>query len=417
MTSIAKFNKVQLVFPKHDFGHLARENEVDPQPPLGLIVLASYLKEKLPNIEVEVFDGKRLGKDELIRELEADVIGLSVWFSNYDNAIAIAKKIKEKNPNTWVVMGGPHATAIADRIINQNPFVDAVVCGEGEIAFTYFLQGKALDEIPGFVYRSDGSLSGVIDDPKALTQINLDSLPLFDLESLRPRFLWKNVLDAPAMSAFPLSGIRGCCRKVRCEYCTGHFHGFRSMKPENYWAQVELLNDKYNIDYFFETGDTLPPNLIKKFSRVEARPKVGFRIYSYLGYLDQEDMRSLKEFGVVAIFMGVESVLIWNNQLVRKYPKGYDLNSLFYEIEMLRQTGIDVITSFILGLPGETNESLRENLNLIRKLHQMPNIHEITVSVVLPIPGSSYFKTCLNNSYILKEYYNRTHTSKTTAEP
>jgi len=408
MISIGKVSKVQLVFPKHAYGHLALEKEVDPQPPLGLLVLASYIREKLPDINVEIFDGKRISEAELLRKLDSDVIGLSVWYSNYDNAKRLAEQIKARKPSTKIIMGGPHATAIANRIIKHNPYVDAVICGEGEIAFTQLLKGVPWKNIQGVMYRSNDIISWNSDDQITAERIDLDSLPFFDLELLRPQFLWKNRDNPPAMSAFPLAGIRGCCHIKRCEYCSGHFIGFRSMNPERYWAQVKLLNDKYNINYFFETGDIFPPKLIKLYSQSKHINKVGFRIYSYLGNFKKNDMEYLNKFGVKVIFMGIESILIWKKKFIRKYAYNYGIKSLFKEIEMLRQFNIDLITSFILGLPGETTESLTLNRKIIQYLLQRFNIKEITVSAVLPIPGSAYFRDCLNDSFIKQEYHKLT---------
>ena len=84
-------SKVQLVFCRHTAGRLANESDVQPQPPLGLLVLASFLKQKLPHIDVEVLDGKILATEHLLSVLDAPVIGFSVWFSNYEESCLLAR--------------------------------------------------------------------------------------------------------------------------------------------------------------------------------------------------------------------------------------------------------------------------------------------------------------------------------------
>lgn len=398
---IIMIRKIQFVFCKHTHGHLACEDEIQAQPPLGIITLASYLDQTFQDIQVEAYDGKYFGEVELLQKLDGDVVGFSTWFSNYEFSISLAERIKCQRPNTTIIFGGPHATAIPNRILENNSFVDYVICGEGEVTLAKLLSGVPAKEISGLFFKDEDEIKG----SNLSETIDLDLLPPIDLSLLHPQYQWLSTRESPAMSAFPLSGVRGCLRgHNRCEYCSIPIKGYRCISPAKYWEQVNHLNQEYGIDFFFETGDTFPLRYLRDLGAITEHADVKFRIYSYPSTLKSEDMPYLKAMGVRTIFMGVESVLHWSGKFKRRYPPSYSIESLIAEIEMCGQSGIDVIPGFLLGLPGEDENSLSQNLSLIQKISRLVNVNEITVSTVLPLPGSDYFNLCCEDSFILNEY-------------
>jgi len=399
--SLLMIDKIQLVFCSNTRGHLACEKEVQAQPPLGILTLASYIQHIFPDINLEVFDGKFFNEAELLEKLDANIIGFSTWFSNYENSISLAKKIKNKKPNTTIIFGGPHATAIPKRILINNEFIDYVICGEGEISFIKLIKGLEPQNIPGLFYRMENKIEG----NNLWETINLDFLPLINLELLQPAYKWLGNRNSPAMSAFPLSGIRGCMRgRNRCEYCSIPIIGYRCVSPKKYWEQINKINAEYGVNFFFETGDTIPRTYIRDLCSVSDHADVAFRIYSYPSILNNEDVPFLESMGVRTIYMGVESVLHWQGKTKRKYPFNYSIDSLIEEIKMYEKSGIDVIPGFILGLPGENEDSLNRNLKLIKRVYKLDNVKEITVSVILPLPGADYFDWCCKDNYVLTQY-------------
>lgn len=392
-----KTEKLQLVFCSHTRGQLARSDELQRQPPLGLLVLASYIRQRLPYIIVEVYDAGLLGAEELLDRLDAPVIGFSVWFSNYEESCRLAHEIKKRSPNTAILMGGPHATSNSERILRNQPQIDFVVRGDGEIALTRYLDGASPESIPGFAFRTYASNSLMQIHESRSEQINLNTLPLLDLDLLHPQYRWLSDVGGPGMSAFPISGIRGCQRsKTRCDYCSIPTFGYRTMSPQKYWMQVQSLNREYGINYFFETGDTFSPSLVESLSKHRTLSDIAFRIYSFPGTNKKEHIRYFKSMGISMIYMGIESVLHWTGRGKRRYTSNYSMESLFEEMSLYAESGISLWPGFLLGLPGESRQTLARNLDLIERIVNMPNVHEFTVSIVVPIPGSDYFdKFCL----------------------
>ena len=401
-------DKIQFVFCDHTYGHLAFEEKVQKQPPLGILTVASFLKHKLPNINVEVFYGKNFSDKELLERLDAKIIGFSVWFSNYEKTMILAEKLKSIKPKTTIILGGPYSSTIAERILSNNKFVDYVISGDGEIPLWEFVKGTPKERIPGLYYRLNYNNKTIILN-RENNYVDLNDIPLINLELLNPPFQWTGNRNSPAMSAFPLSGIRGCTRsKKRCEYCAIPINSYRYSSAQKYWNQINHLHSNYGIDYFFETGDTIIRGFFKNIADYRHKVDVAFRIYSYPGYLRDEDIPYLKRMGVNTVFIGIESVLHFSDNFNRNFRKNYRTDSLIKEISNLGKHNINVVAGFLLGLPGEDKDSLNSNIKLIRKVSGLSNVNEITVSIVLPLPGSKYFDICCNDPVISSAYESKT---------
>lgn len=395
-------DKLQFVFCAHTCGKLAFEDEIQTQPPLGILTLGTYLKSKIPELEVEVIDGKSLTDEELLRSIDSEYVGFSIGFSNYEKTLKMIEEVKEQQPDTKILIGGTHTAFLGEKIIGNNDQIDYLFSNESERQLTELIKGKLPNDITGLFYRTKGKVFH--SNSKPILQVNLDSVPPPDLSILIPEYRWTSNPESHAMSAFPISGIRGCNRKNRCEYCSIPSIGYRTRTPKEYWRHIKTLYEEYGIDFLFETGDVITPKFLRDIAEYKEHPDIAMRIYSYPGNIRKKHLPLLKSIGVNTIFMGVESSLIWRKNFQRKYIKDYDFNSVVEEIEMLGDIGIRVIPSFVLGMSGEDKYSLEETVELILKLNQLDNVNEITVSVVLPLPGSKYFVRCLEDSIIRCSY-------------
>ncbi|MCD4664680.1 MAG: B12-binding domain-containing radical SAM protein, partial [Bacteroidales bacterium] len=402
---IQRFQNIQLVYCPHNMGKLSYEGNIQIQPPLGILTVATYLKNKNQEVQIEVIDGKLLTLEQIVSRIDAELVGLTVEYSNYKNTLWVIKKIKKLNPNITIILGGAYTSFMYEKILNNNPEIDYIIRGEGEESFSDFTQGLPFENIYGLCYRKNNKL---IFNPEKKETNGLDNIPYPDLSLLYPKYSWKSSPESHSMSAFPFAGVRGCNRKIRCEYCSLSLANYRTVSPEKYWNDINALYRDYGINYFFETGDILSPHYIKKLADYNDHEKVAFRIYSYPGNFKDEHIPYLKSIGVKTIFMGIESVVVWKEKLHRKYKNGYSKTSLLDEINMLNENGMKVIPSFILGLTNENKETLNENVDLILSIASLKGVDELTVSLLLTLPGSHYFNLCLNNLTITNKYYSIT---------
>ncbi len=391
--------RIQLVFPGHDYGELAHRPQVLP-PSLGLLTLAAYVKARVPDCSIDVFDGNATCEDDILQCLDAPLIGFGTWFSNFDSTLRYAEKLKSVQPGTQIVIGGPHTTGIAERILQHNPFIDFVVSGDGEEALVDLVKGKDPASIPNLAYRD---VSGAISVASA-RNVDLHTVPSITLESLVTPYTWDADASIPVLAAFPVSGMRGCFQTKRCEYCSIPTLGLREKDPSAFWTEIRQLHDTSGIDYFFETGDTFTPAYARRLASVSPPADTRLRIYSYPGLITKENLSIFSDLGIVNIFIGVESVLVFKGKGLRSYKKGYTVESLHAEIELLAQQGITVMPSFIFGLPGETDRTLEENYDLVCSIADHPAVTDSLVNVPLPLPGSAYFDTCMRDPTITAQY-------------
>ena len=234
------------VFLAHDD---TERNAASPYFPLGILYLASYVRER--GHEVSIFDGTfAAGEHDFVQHLEAtqpDIVGISALITSRSAALSLARIAA--NFGAIVVIGGPDPTADPAPYLLE-PSVDLVVHHEGEQTIASLMDRVAsgtlavedlLDE-PGIAFRHDGRIK--VNEPRPPIE-NLDALPepardLIDME----RYLhqWES---SRGYTSITVSTTRGC--PFGCEWCTDAVHGtqFRQRSPESVAAEVRNLKELY----------------------------------------------------------------------------------------------------------------------------------------------------------------------------
>lgn len=417
----------QLVFPRHGVGWLPGIQTDDHPPPIGLLTLAAYARKAIPDLKIEVIDGNHVSEEVIFERVEAPVVGIGTWFSNYEEALRIARFIKTKSPMTTIVLGGPHVSGLGGRrILHNNPAVDLIIVGDAEQSFVDLLRGAQFDSISGLAYRDGDEIIAV----DLAEQAPLDSIPVLDLDPLVTPYRWGDwKLDRPSTSWFPLSAVRGCPVMPRCDYCSIATKGVSTRSPSLFWQEVLALRRRYGIDLFFETGDIFPiayaNRLLKAREELPLDDRrcladVRFRVYLRPGTINARSAEALRRLGVHAVFIGYESILCFKREgetyrnhfheryaphrFTRIYPAGFTTGAAIEQLQILSEAGISVMAAFILGLPGESEASLRRNQDLVATIAGEANVPELLLNIPLPFPGTQYFAWCLSDSQVLHRY-------------
>ena len=219
-----------------------------PYLPMGLAYLAAVLEEK--GNEVLVLDciASGVNQDQLKQKIAAfnpDVVGISSMTPMVLSTMMAAKGAKEACPNATVILGGPHATFMDKEILENEPSVDVVVRGEGELTLAELAQrivnGVGLNSADGITYRHQGQ---IVQNPNRPFIQDLDDLPFpaykhFPLEKYR---LFGKLF-------FPVITSRGC--PFQCNFCTtSRILGkqYRVRSPKNIEHELEMLKREYNAD-------------------------------------------------------------------------------------------------------------------------------------------------------------------------
>jgi radical SAM superfamily enzyme YgiQ (UPF0313 family) len=340
-----------------------------PSPPLGLAYLAGALERagiEVHILDFVVFPYSSAVVESYLKKIRPDVVGVTSVTMNFKNAIRIIKDVKKYNANILTIMGGPHVTFCGDKTLISYPELDVVVLGEGEqtvVELAEIIRNHAdLKFVKGILYRH----GSVIQATPMRSKVNLDQLPI-PSRHLLPLGRYK-ALGMP----ISITTSRGC--PYQCIFCVGRKMGgarVRLRNPAQVVDELEYLNTlnfhQINIaDDLFTANknhclavcdEIIRRNLIIKwtsFARVDT--------------VSPEIMSKMRSAGCNAVSFGIESA---NPKILKKIKKGITIKQVIAAVKLCTHIGITPYASFILGLPGETPETLKETLDFSQELKEM----------------------------------------------
>ncbi|MBW2966643.1 B12-binding domain-containing radical SAM protein [Candidatus Woesearchaeota archaeon] len=384
--------KIQLIHPPTDESYTGWIYEWFKPPPIGLELIASKVESKVQDCSIQILDGNFVSLDEIVEKIDADYVGVSDWYSCHHNVLEILRQAKTRDAIT--VTGGPNASHLAERILQNNDFVDYVVVGDGEDAFSMLVAGEDPSKIPNLVYRRGNT---IVRNKRQ----NIELGTIFDLEHLDLSFYDRKI-------PIPISSIRGCVKadqSKRCSFCSIDTK-LRLMSPRKVWQQIDLLYNRYGFAYFFETGDSfIAGNYPEKLLRV--RPDdfnlrtVRFRIYASPEQITRDTIIPLIVLNVKSIFVGVETV---NENILQRAGKRHSKTDVENALKLLNNASIQVQIAIIYGLPGETPETLEETYQFTKDASQKYPKTTLCVSPAIPIVGTELFHNLLANKDVKERY-------------
>jgi len=390
-------------------------------PPMGVISLAAYAREKFPKAEISVIDGRvnNLSVDEVLeraRAFGADVVGLSSLTSFAHLLAPITEGIREATPGALVVIGGPHASAFRDEALTSS-WADAAVVGEGEIALERIIEarlgGEGLDTIPGLIWR-DAS-GEVTTNPGVLPAIeDLDALPFPAYDLLNMEDYWR----VPPMSALPVRRYvsfftsRGC--PYRCIYCHCIFgNRFRAQSAERMADEVAYFTKKYHVREieFLDDMINLDAQRLLDFCDLVHRRGMKLRINLpnslRVDILTEDVIDALVDTGLYHASFALETGSPRMQKLIRKH---LDIPKFLRNLEYSTRKGIFANGFTMLGFPTETEEEL---LTTIDTACNAP-FHTATFFTVVPYPATELYELARQThperleqlTYINTDYHN-----------
>ena len=373
---------------------------------LGTGYLAAYCIQEGFRADVVDMGAEGVSIEQLlsiIREKKPAVIGISIVTLLMDISVKIAHAIKKMDESLPIVVGGPHPSALPEQTLMEGPF-DVVVLGEGEVTCVRLLErildNRALEGLKGIVYRNgdvsvSGGLADRIDD--------LDSLP-FPYRKPATLGLYKNMVyfDEPNARMYNLISTRGC--PYKCTFC-GQSVVFprkvRRRSAENVFSEMEMAFRDLGIRYFFFEDSTFVFNrkVVEKLCQLIIRN--GLRLkWGATGRLDLVDegfYRLMEEAGCNFLFFGVES---GNDGVLKSIRKMFDLSTARKAIKIVKNLGIPFNTSFILGLPEDSMESMEETIRFAIEL----NADYVSFSLATPYPGSALYDSVTGNGWTVEKW-------------
>ena len=357
--------------------------EEAPSPPLGISYVASAFEQAGAEVKIIDYIISRYTPEKLKRELaefQPQVLGSTSVTMNFTAAADIVRTAKKIDPNLITMMGGPHVSFDVINTLTTFPEIDLLVIGEGEKTIAELVnhfqgQGNRTD-IQGIAFRENGR---IIQTGKRELIADLNQLPL-PARHLLPISRYQAL-------GFPVSMITGRGCPYSCIFCQGR--KMVGSKPRSRKASLVVDEIEQIMSYGFSRiniADDLFTSDREKVHEVceEIRRRklsLTWTAFSRVNTVDIETLRLMRETGCDCISFGIES---GNQEMLKRIKKGITLDQARKAVALCKEAGILAHASFMVGLPGETPETLKDTSEFSKSLDILYGFHFLA-----PFPGTT----------------------------
>lgn len=365
--------------------------------PAGLLLLLAVIRDTRPEYTATLYDINRRVRDNAIpltdqfyEALAADicvsrpdVVGFMTECDSYHHILQIAHAVKQLRPACYIVLGGPHASVVAERTLQTCESVDAVVVGEGELTLPNLLDvvaRRSPSPVAGAIIRSNGRLEK---GPSREIVDCLDELPIPAFELYQP---------ISADDEIFLEVGRGC--PFKCTFCsTAPFFNrrHRVKSAERILREIREVRSRYGAKRIHFTHDlfTTKRAWVEEVCAVlsMAGSPVEWTCSARTDTVDEELLITMRKAGCSAIYFGLES---GSTRILREIRKDIPLEHSFKILEQCASTGIKPNVGFIAGFPTEDAESLRDTFESFERALRM-GIRPTHMFGFCPFAGASMY--------------------------
>ncbi len=378
--------------------------DVRSSPSLGLAYIAAVSEKQGDEVRILDMEVESTPLRQVVKEHAPEVIGITANTIQIKATWRVAQELKEIT-GAPIVLGGPHPTFLPAESV-ERPEVDIVVRSEGEMTWVdlcaHLESGEPLEGVQGISYQQNRE---VVHNPDRPVVTDVDSLPfpayhLFKMDyytNLQP------TLDHIEGGSYSILTSRGC--PYRCTYCSQILpRRWRARSPENVvteWSwlvkdlgakEIGVLDDSFNIDR--ERVLAICDLIIGEgLNHVPWIMINGIRA----NLVDEELLGRMREAGCIRTAFGVES---GNQQILDTViDKHLTLDQVRAAFKAAKAVGMETIGFFIIGLPGETEETMEDTIRFAIELDPVV----ANFSMATPFPGTEMYNQVLDNGRLLVE--------------
>ena len=357
--------------------------------PLGLLSMAAWLEKQ--GHQVSVYDclawTRRRPQAVIVQDIltrAPELVGFSATTSGFLDGYELAALIKQQRPDILTVFGGVHISAIGAPLLRHFPAIDYLCLGEGEATLAELAAGTRPAGIEGLIWR-DGH--DIVTNPVRRLLPNLDDLPFPAYEKLRgfpdhynlPLFSYINAPGATMVTS------RGC--PYKCSYCDRSVfkQGYRYNSAAYIYAHLRYLRGRFGIRHvnIYDDLFTLHRERIADLCHLLMKRPLGiqFNCAVRVGHADDDLLRMLAEAGCLQVSLGIES---GDMELMDRHKPGVHLKDVKDTIQRIQASGLRAKGLFMMGLPGETEASIRRTSDFIMSL----GLDDMNMSKFTPFHGA-----------------------------
>ncbi|MEW6713876.1 MAG: radical SAM protein [Nitrospirota bacterium] len=306
--------------------------------------------------------------EKRIRDEKPNVVATTAFTAEIVEALKLLKLAKDIDPEIITVIGNVHPTFLYKEVLGENDHVDYIVRGEGEETIVELMNalssGGSLSNVKGIAYRDNSEITATAQRPFIH---DLDSLPMaWDLIDW-PIYKYKAMEDSRLAI---VSSSRGC--NQQCSFCSQQLfweRNWRGRSAENFVAELEHLRDTYgvNVVMLADETPTLSRSRWEKILDLLIERNVGTKLLLETRVddiiRDEDIMWKYRDALVDHIYLGVEST---SQASLDKFKKNIKVEESKRALDLINAQDIVTETSFVLGMPDDTVESMRETVELAK---------------------------------------------------
>ncbi|MBU6506898.1 MAG: hopanoid biosynthesis associated radical SAM protein HpnJ [Alphaproteobacteria bacterium] len=324
-----------------------------------------------------------------------DLVVIHTSTPSFANDVKVAQAMKDQNPNLKVGFVGAKVAVEPEESLKASTAVDFVGRNEFDFTIKEIAEGRDWGRIDGLSYRNDAG--AIVHNPERATLENMDALPFVTeiyKRDLRIEDYFIGYLKHPYVSLY--TG-RGC--KSRCTFClwpqTVGGHRYRVRSVDHVIEEIRLAKHYFpQVREFFFDDDTFTDNLPRAEAIAKELGKLGVMwSCNAKANVPRDTLKVLKDNGLRLLLVGYES---GNQKILHNIKKGMLIDVAKRFTRDCHDVGVTIHGTFILGLPGETRETIEETIKFATEI----NPHTIQVSLAAPYPGTFLYKQAVENGWL-----------------
>ena len=375
--------------------------------PLGLGYIAAALRMfQAHTIDVLDINAHRYSEDEVIailKKKDPDLILTGGIITVYSYIKWLTEQLKVLFPDIPIMIGGSVATSIPEIALST---LDAeIACiGEGEITTVEVadcIEGKKdLSSVKGIYYSQNGKIFG---NEMRKPIKDLDSLP-FPAYDLFPMGIYANnpvgyvnkdkwgsgsCVSDDVPKSMNISVTRGCPYSCKFCYCDYLGPGYRHRSAQNVLREMDFLNEEYGVTYFLWADDE--PMINKKFIHefcdlmIKSKREYQFALAGRVNLVNENMLLELKSAGCNMVAYGIES---GSQKMLDAMNKQVTVEQAKNAVKLTKEVFGDADCSFMIGYPGETDETIQETIDFCKELELAPEV----IFFATPYPGTELYE-------------------------
>ena len=338
----------------------------------------------------------RLGMEPVLKAArESDLVVMHTSTPSFASDVKVAQALKDAKPSLKIGLVGAKVAVQPNESLERAPVIDFVARNEFDFTIKEIADGRDFKDVDGISFRdAEGRI--VHNRERAMIE-DMDSLPFVTpvyQRNLRIEDYFIGYLMHPYISIY--TG-RGC--KSRCTFClwpqTVGGHRYRTRSPQHVAEEIRLAKTLFpQVREFFFDDDTFTDDLPRAEAIARELGKMGVTwSCNAKANVPRETLKVLRDNGLRLLLVGYES---GNQQILHNIKKGMRIEVARKFTQDCHDLGIKIHGTFILGLPGETQETIQETIRFATEI----NPHTLQVSLAAPYPGTFLFKQATENGWL-----------------